>query len=87
MGILNPVEPMLLSKKLWDDNRIIMVSDGVLDALPGDNKEQVMKEYLESVENMPPQELAEQILEFASSFIPAARDDMTALVAGIWKRR
>ena len=33
------------------------------------------------------EELAEQILEFASSFIPAARDDMTALVAGIWKRR
>ena len=32
-------------------------------------------------------QLAEQILEFASSFIPAARDDMTALVAGIWKRR
>lgn len=87
MGVLTAVEPELMSKKLWDGSRIIMVSDGVLDALPGDDKEQVMKEYLESVENMPPQELAEQILEFASSFIPAARDDMTALVAGIWKRR
>ena len=87
MGVLTAVEPELMSKKLWDGSRIIMVSDGVLDALPGDDKEQVMKEYLESVENMPPQELAEQILEFASSFIPAARDDMTALVAGLWKRR
>ena len=36
---------------------------------------------------MTQKQLAEQILEFASSFIPAARDDMTALVAGIWKRR
>lgn len=87
MGVLTAVEPELMSKKLWDGGRIIMVSDGVLDALPGDDKEQVMREYLESVEEMPPQELADQILEFASTFIPAARDDMTALVAGIWKRR
>ncbi len=87
MGVLTAVEPELMSKKLWDGGRIIMVSDGVLDALPGDDKEQVMREYLESVEEMPPQELADQILEFSSSFIPAARDDMTVLVAGIWKRR
>ena len=87
MGVMTAVEPELMSKKLWDGSRIIMVSDGVLDALPGDDKEQVLKEYLESVEDMPPQELADQILEFAASFIPAARDDMTALVAGIWKRR
>ena len=87
MGVMTAVEPELMSKKLWDGGRIVMVSDGVLDALPGDDKERVLKEYLESAPDMPPQELADQILEFASSFIPAARDDMTALVAGIWKRR
>lgn len=46
MGILNPVEPILLSKKLWDDNRIIMVSDGVLDALPGEDKELSLLEFI-----------------------------------------
>lgn len=86
MGIMNGVEPVLMSRKLWDGNRIIMVSDGVLDALPGDDKELVMKQYLESVEEMGPQELADQILEFAVSFIPAPRDDMTVLTAGMWKR-
>lgn len=46
-----------------------------------------MKEFLESLEEMTPQELADRILEFAVSCIPAPRDDMTALAAGLWRRR
>lgn len=87
MGVLNTVEPVLLSRKLWDDDRIIMVSDGVLDALPGEDKELVLKEYLDSMPRKTPQDMAERILRFACSFSNAARDDMTVLVAGIWKRK
>ena len=36
-----------MSRKLWEGDRIVMVSDGVLDALPGDDKEQAMQQYLE----------------------------------------
>ena len=39
-----------------------------------------------SLDFMPPQEMAERILEFALSFVPGARDDMTVLTAGIWKK-
>ena len=85
-GVLNPVEPVLLSRKLWENNRIVMVSDGVLDALPGDEKEEVLKEYLESMPLKTPQDMADRILAFASSFLDGARDDMTVLAAGIWKR-
>lgn len=85
-GVLNEVEPETISRKLWDGSCIIMVSDGVMDALPGEDKGQVMREYLESLENMPPQELADRILEFASSYVSGARDDMTVLAAQIWKR-
>ena len=87
IGILNPIEPVLLSRKLWDDDRIIMVSDGVLDAMPGEEKEAVMKEFLVSLPPGRPQDMAEQIMEFALSFTEGARDDMTVLVAGIWERR
>ncbi len=85
-GVLNPVEPVLLSRKLWEDDRIVMVSDGVLEALPGDDKELVMKEYLTGAKRRNPQDMADQILEFAGECSGEARDDMTVLVAGIWKR-
>jgi len=85
-GALGQAEPVLLSQKLWDGDRLVMVTDGVLDALPGEDKEQVMGQFLESLEEMPPQDMAERILEFALSFVPGARDDMTVLTAQVWKR-
>jgi stage II sporulation protein E len=87
MGILNPVEPVLLSKKLWDDNRIIMVSDGVLDALPADDKELMLTEFIAGMPVKNPQDMADRILLFARSFTEKAADDMTVLTAGIWKRK
>ncbi len=86
VGILSDVQPEIISRKLWDGNRILLVSDGVLDALPGEDKERSMKEYLESLEECSPQEMADQVTAFASSFVPAARDDMTALVGLLLKR-
>ncbi len=85
-GILNPVEPVLLSRKLWENDRVIMVSDGILEALPGDDKESIMQEYLDGIERRNPQDMADRILEFAAGFSEKAADDMTVLAAGIWKR-
>lgn len=87
IGILNPIEPVLMSKKLWDDDRVVMVSDGVLDALPGEEKEQVLKEFLIALPQGRPQEIADQVMQFALSSGGGARDDMTVLVAGIWERK
>ncbi len=84
-GILNGVEPVLLSRKLWDGDRIVMVTDGVLDALPGEDKERAMREMLEGMGELTPQELAERVLDFAAGCIPAARDDMTVVAARIWQ--
>ncbi len=85
-GIVGSAEPVLLSKKLWDENWIIMVSDGILDALPGEEKELSMREFLEGAEYGQPQELAEAVLAFARSFHGRPRDDMTVLAARVWKR-
>lgn len=86
MGIVGTVEPVLLSKKLWDNDRIIMVSDGILEALPGENKEETLLQYLESMEIANPQEMADEILQFAISFEEERGDDMTVLVGGIFER-
>ena len=75
-----------MSRKLWASCQVVMISDGVLEALPGEDKEQVMKEYLEDAKGGDPQELAEDILEFAMSFGQENRDDMTVLTAQVWKR-
>lgn len=86
MGVLNPVEPLLISKKLWEDDRVVMVSDGILEALPGENKEVTFREFLEGLPKRNPQEMADEILEFAKSFAGGVGDDMTALVGGIYRR-
>ncbi len=86
MGVVKTVEPVLLSRKLWDNERVIMISDGVLEAMPGENKEEAFKEYLEGLESGNPQEMADCILEFASSVNEEAADDMTVLVGGIFER-
>lgn len=89
-GVMHSVEPVLLSRKLWEDSRVIMVSDGVLDALPGTDKEQVLREYLEGMVRRNPQDMAEEILGFVLGLAEAdgcgIRDDMTVLVAGVWER-
>lgn len=87
MGVVHSIEPVLLSKKVWDGSWIIMVSDGVLDALPAVEKEVMMQEYLETLAPATPQEMAEEILNFARSFGQEPKDDMTVLAAGIWKRK
>lgn len=84
-GILSGVEPVLLSKKLWDGDRVVMVTDGILEACPGEDKEGSLKEYIEGMEVHSVQEMAEDILAFASRE-EEPRDDMMVLVGGIWKR-
>lgn len=85
-GVLSPVEPLLLSRKLWDGDKIVMVTDGVVDACPGEDKEGALCEFLESLSGKNVQAMAEQILDFANGAGEETRDDMTVLVAGVWKR-
>ena len=85
-GILNPVEPVLLSRKLWEDEKIVMVSDGVLDAMPGEEKEEAFKDFLAGLPEAGPQELAEMIMTYALALDQRPKDDMTVLVGGIYER-
>ncbi len=72
---------------LQDGDYIIMMSDGVLDALPFYDKEKRMKEIIEGIDERMPQAIAERILNEVYFYDNKIADDMTVLVTGIWKIR
>ena len=66
---------------------IVMLTDGVLDALPGEDKEAALCEYLSHSKENNARELAEDVLQMARAGQEGgARDDMTVLAAGFWKK-
>jgi stage II sporulation protein E len=71
--------------QLSDGDMVIMMTDGVMDALPNGEQELLMKMIVEGVPGQNPKEIAHHILEqvlTCSGEMPS--DDMTVLVVGIW---
>ena len=71
--------------RLKDGDLLIMVSDGVLEEMPGCDKEEAMCRFCESLDENNPKEIARKILAFAGA-AKGGRDDRTVLVAGFWKK-
>lgn len=87
MGIDCEAAPACSRVQLQEGDMIIMLTDGVLDALPGEDKEAVLCEYLSRTKKNNARELAEDVLQLArASQEGGARDDMTVLAAGFWKK-
>lgn len=85
VGLLQQADYEVLSKKLYPGDYLIMVTDGVLDALPFEKEEETMKEIIMTTKNRSPKEMGRVILERVMSFNNyRAMDDMTVLVAGMW---
>lgn len=85
-GLVSQTDFDTTTKKLYDGDYLVMMTDGVLDALPGDRTEQ-MKQLLLEVKNSEPREFARELLERVLRLGGCrARDDMTVLVARIWKK-
>ena len=74
-------------KKMYDGDYLVMVTDGVLDALPVQKEEETMKEILLDIHCTSPREFGRAVLERVLGYCGyRARDDMTVLVAGVWKK-
>lgn len=84
-GILQEYAPMEKMLRLKDGDLLIMVSDGVLEELPFFDKEEAMCRFCAGLTENNPKELAKKILRYAKK-AEGGRDDMTVLVAGIWKK-
>lgn len=71
--------------RMYDGNMLFMVTDGVMNALPEGQEEEIMKRLIRNLPAGTPAEMAERLMEQVKIYGEAA-DDMTILAAGVWKR-
>ncbi|MDE6926051.1 MAG: SpoIIE family protein phosphatase [Acetatifactor sp.] len=86
LGIFQQVDIPSIERQLQDGDYLIMVSDGVIDALKGLDYENTLEEAISGIREQNPGEIAEKILRMV---ICAGGghilDDMTVGVIGIWE--
>lgn len=85
IGVVSKLELDTQEQQLKDGDMVIMVTDGVTDALPVGEQEFLMKMIIEGTQKNNPKDIAQHILEQVlqcSGETPL--DDMTVLVVGIW---
>ncbi len=87
LGIFQRPDMEAVGRTLMDGDYIVMVSDGVLDALSQGIGEDMLSELIGSTNLENPGEMANAILNFCIHQCKGhIRDDMTILVIGIWKK-
>ena len=87
MGIFQKPDMEIISRKLIDGDYVIMLSDGILDALSQGIGEEMLTEIIGSSDLENPGEMANSILNFCIHQCRGhIRDDMTVMVIGIWKK-
>ena len=71
---------------LKEGDVVVMLTDGVLDALENNRYEETMRQIIGSVKEQNPKEIARCILQFVLHCCGGhIQDDMTVLVLGIWE--
>ena len=86
-GVFQQTDYEKTCRKLYDGDMVIMVTDGVLDVLPVEHQEKLMKDIILEHQTNNPKELADYILSRVRQYKSGRfLDDMTVLVMGIWKR-
>ncbi|MCD8119915.1 MAG: serine/threonine-protein phosphatase [Lachnospiraceae bacterium] len=71
-------------KKLYDGDVVLLLSDGVFQAFPGEDRAEEIGNYLTEISEMGPKEMARCLLDRALSFGKAA-DDMSVLAIGVYE--
>lgn len=75
------------TKKLYDGDFVIMMSDGLMEAVEQGEKEEVLGEIIMDLKTLKPGEMAKEILNRALEVTGSKRgDDMTVMVTGIWDK-
>lgn len=87
LGVFREMELQVSRHSLEDGDYLILVSDGILDAMSQGIGEAMLPEILGQTELRNPSEMASHILNFClHQSRGRIRDDMTVMVIGIWER-
>lgn len=85
VGVLQEIEVDTEVRELESGDFVIMVTDGVMDALPVGEQEKLMCTFIQDADIVNPKEMAHhilgQVLEWTGDL---PMDDMTVMVVGIW---
>ena len=87
VGVFHHIETEAYTRRLEDGDYLILVTDGALDALPGEKKEEAFCELLGKIDVGSPREMSRQIMDaLLQQCQGEAKDDMTVFAAGIWQK-
>lgn len=87
LGIFHRQDFDCIEKKLYDEDYIILVTDGVLDRVGGEQPEEALCRIIEKTKRTSPREMSAKILNKVMTMSDKeVKDDMSVLVAGIWKK-
>lgn len=87
MGVLEQVEFDTCSRLLYHGDIIVMISDGILDSICANDREELLAEYIANCDSLNAQGLAEQMMETIEQMQTFEnRDDCMILVVAIWEK-
>lgn len=87
VGVFNHMDIDDVSKKLYNGDVIVMVSDGVMDSIRGMEPELYLEKLIREFTGKNPQEMADYLLQKVMEQTGAQiKDDMSILTAGIWEK-
>lgn len=87
IGLFQKQQLIKTQRKLEDGDYVVMISDGVLSAIPQEEQVKVMEDILLDMEDTNPKEMANTIIEkMLRECNCDPKDDMTVLVFGLWKK-
>ncbi len=86
IGVVNRIEVDSVRRTLENGDFVIMVTDGVLDALPVGEQDILLETIMQGSDICNPKEMAHHVLEQVLAWTGREpEDDMTVLVVGIWR--
>lgn len=86
LGIFQNIQIQTHHKQLQDGDYLILMTDGVLDALEQNGGDALMEEFIRDLTERNPQEISEKLIQQVLCHCGGRiRDDMTILVVGVWE--